>query len=52
MPKICYVSKKFNASSLGMIAHANIIIQEYLTQGYVLTLRQLFLSVRDQELDS
>jgi hypothetical protein len=42
MPKICYVSKRFNASSLAIIQQANLIIEEYEAQGFDLTLRQLF----------
>jgi len=40
--KISYVPKKFNASSLKLIAQANTIIAEYQRQGYMLTLRQLY----------
>lgn len=42
MPKICYVERRFNAGSMAMIKNANIIINEYATQGYDLTLRQLY----------
>jgi hypothetical protein len=42
MPKIAYVSKKFSADSLGIIAQANSIIDEYEQQGFKLTLRQLY----------
>lgn len=42
MPKICYVERKFSASSQEMIDHANTIIEEYAAQGYDLTLRQLY----------
>lgn len=42
MPKICYVEKNFAASSLEIIETTNEIIDEYLVQGYSLTLRQLY----------
>lgn len=42
MPKICYVEKRFNESSLALIQTANEIIAEYIRQGYKLTLRQLY----------
>ena len=42
MPCICYVPKKFHASSLMIIADANRIIHDYLRQGFTLTLRQLY----------
>lgn len=42
MPKIEYVSKRFNARSLLQIERANEIITEYETAGFVLTLRQLY----------
>ena len=42
MPCICYVPKKFHASSLAIIADANRIIASYLRQGFKLTLRQLY----------
>lgn len=42
MPKICYVEKRFNDSSLALIQTANEIILEYIRQGYKLTLRQLY----------
>lgn len=42
MPKICYVPKRFGASALRMIDHANTIIEEYFAQGFDLTLRQLY----------
>lgn len=42
MPKICYVSKRFNDSSLAIIAQANSIIADYEEQGFDLTLRQLY----------
>lgn len=40
MPLICYTPRNFNGKSRGLIQHANNIIQEYLAQGYDLTLRQ------------
>ncbi len=42
MPKISYVPKHFNNSSLMIINAANKVITDYQAQGYVLTLRQLF----------
>lgn len=42
MPKICYSSKNFSATSLDIIDKANVIIDDYLAQGFRLTLRQLF----------
>ena len=42
MPKICYVSKRFNDDGQDKIAKANTIIEEYRGQGYELTLRQLY----------
>jgi hypothetical protein len=42
MPKICYVKRKFSASSRAMIDKANEIIAEYESQGFALTLRQLY----------
>ena len=33
MPCICYIPKKFHASSLAIIADANRIIASYLRQG-------------------
>lgn len=38
----CYVPRKFSAESLTIIAQANEIIAEYVAQGFVLTLRQLY----------
>jgi hypothetical protein len=40
--KIPYVEKDFRPSSLRVITTANRIIEEYMAQGYVLTLRQLY----------
>lgn len=42
MPKICYASKNFSATSLDIINKANEIITNYEAQGFRLTLRQLF----------
>jgi hypothetical protein len=42
MPKICYTSRRFNTSSQAIIDQANIIIEEYQSQGFDLTLRQLY----------
>ena len=42
MPMLCYVEKRFSASSLALIGQANAIIDEYLQQGFRLTLRQLY----------
>ncbi len=42
MPKIAYISKRFNSKALGTIEMANKIIAEYEAQGFSLTLRQLY----------
>lgn len=42
MPKIQYVSKNFSDKTMLRIKEANIIIDEYMEQGYTLTLRQLY----------
>jgi len=42
MPKIKYVDRRFSAASLAVIDKANEIIESYATQGYDLTLRQLY----------
>ena len=42
MPKIAYIDKSFRDSTLGAIAQAETIIQEYQSQGFTLTLRQLY----------
>lgn len=42
MPKICYKSKKFTPAHQEVIAHANVVLDEYAAQGFDLTLRQLF----------
>lgn len=40
--KICYQSKNFSGTSLAVITKANEIIEDYESQGYDLTLRQLY----------
>jgi len=42
MPKIAYIDKKMQKKSLIKIAQANEIIEDYDSQGYKLTLRQLY----------
>ena len=42
MPKICYKSKRFSESSSEIIMMVNKIIREYKSQGFNLTLRQLY----------
>jgi len=42
MPKICYAEKRFRGDSLAIIEKANEIIDDYMGQGYDLTLRQLY----------
>ena len=42
MPKIRYITKKFNSASAKVIEQANSIIEEYSAQGFELTLRQLY----------
>lgn len=42
MPKIAYISKNFRPATLQQIEVANQIIAEYKTQGFDLTLRQLY----------
>lgn len=42
MPKICYVARRFNKSSELIIGVAEKICEEYMADGYVLTLRQLY----------
>jgi hypothetical protein len=42
VPKICYVDKRFNRSSVAIIDQANAIIADYAAQGFDLTLRQLY----------
>jgi hypothetical protein len=40
--KIAYINKRFSKTSLAIIEYANDIIEEYASQGYTLTLRQLY----------
>jgi hypothetical protein len=42
MPKISYIPKNFSAKSFARIEQANKIIEDYVAQGFVLTLRQLY----------
>lgn len=42
MPKIAYIEKRFNSSSVFIINKANEIIHDYQSQGFSLTLRQLY----------
>jgi hypothetical protein len=42
VPKIKYIEKKFRADSLAKIVMANEIIADYQSQGFKLTLRQLY----------
>jgi hypothetical protein len=42
MGKVCYIEKNFKSSSMKIIDTANSIINEYLADGYKLTLRQLY----------
>lgn len=43
MPKIQYIrDKKFSAANAALIAHAQSICDEYVSQGFTLTLRQLY----------
>ena len=42
MPKIKFASIKLRASSLAVIAQANVIINEFAAMGFTLTLRQLY----------
>ncbi len=42
MPKICYKKTRFNPATLLIIEQANLFIEDYATQGYILTLRQLY----------
>jgi hypothetical protein len=50
MPKIAYVRKNFSAASLAIIEAANQIIDDYMVQGYKLTLRQLYYRFIAQDL--
>lgn len=42
MSKIAYINKRFAAKSRSLIEAANVILEEYAADGYVLTLRQLY----------
>lgn len=42
MPKISYIDKNFSAQSLAMIERCNGVIADYQSQGFSLTLRQLY----------
>lgn len=42
MPKICYRPKRFHSFSKTLIAKANEMLEDYVAQGYTLTLRQLY----------
>jgi len=42
MPYECYVPKRFNRRSEGLIEFANQVIEEYQAEGFDLTLRQLY----------
>jgi hypothetical protein len=42
MSKICFTPKKFSAEKLNMIAGINQIVEEYWSQGYSLTTRQVY----------
>jgi hypothetical protein len=42
MPKVAYVTKRFGRESLAVIQQAETIIDEYIKQGFKLTLRQLY----------
>lgn len=42
MPRIAYIKKRFNRNSLAVIKIANEIIKDYQSQGFVITLRQLY----------
>ena len=42
MPKICYQPKQFSADRLKLIETCDLICQDYASQGYDLTLRQLY----------
>lgn len=42
MPKLCYEEKNFRKATLEIINTANTIIETYVAQGFVLTLRQLY----------
>lgn len=40
--KKCFIEKKFREESLNLISYINSIIEEYLNEGYELTLRQVY----------
>ncbi len=42
MPKIEYVPRRFKPAVKAIITHANVVIDDYVKQGFVLTLRQLY----------
>lgn len=42
MPKICYIPKTFNSEHQNLINLANDVIEDYHSQGYDLTLRQIY----------
>ncbi len=42
MSKVCYKDKNFKKASIQIIIQANEIIEEYMNDGYKLTLRQLY----------
>lgn len=42
MTKIQYINKRFNSKARDLIEKANTIIEDYQSQGYTLTLRQLY----------
>ena len=42
MPKVAYIDKRFSAKTEAVIEQAETIIEEYLAQGFKLTLRQLY----------
>jgi hypothetical protein len=42
MPCICYQYKNFKDEKLELIDHINTVVEEYMEQGYTLTLRQLY----------
>lgn len=42
MPKIAYIEKNFRKATLETITTANNIVEEYVAQGFALTLRQLY----------
>ena len=50
MPKIKYVERKFNKSSLAVITTCNQVIDQYMAAGYQLTLRQLYYHLIAQDL--